>query len=202
MKTRNKRLLILVLVSLLLTVWLGLVIKVNVEKPPIPLETYYRGDTFTYTGREITVSEFTLLDGEATKEILAQTKDDWYREIIEDYDPQRIRMGLLYLRIKNVSEKPMEHGMGAAGMSLMITPVDSLSYYYDDVSAMLNRQTYGDDWAGLSVGEEKEYVVAYFLDSSWISPKWWAQVETMTYEFIVDDYPVEIRISTAEKKHT
>ena len=202
MKTRNKRRLLLVVSLLLLMVWLGLVIKVNVEKPPIPLETYYRGDTFTYAGCEITVEDFTILDGEATKKLLAQTDENWYREIIESYDSERIRMGLLYLHFRNVSDKPMNHGIGAVGYSVMITPVDSLSSYYDDVSALLNQQTYGDDWAKLDVNEEKEYVIAYFLDSSWMSPKWWKKVETMPYEFIVDDYPVEIRISTAEKKES
>ena len=202
MKTRNKRRLLLVVSLLLLMVWLGLVIKVNVEKPPIPLETYYRGDTFTYAGREITVEDFTILDGEATKKLLAQTDENWYREIIESYDSERIRMGLLYLNIQNISDKPMNHGIGAVGYSVMITPVDSLSSYYDDVSALLNQQTYGDDWAKLDVNEEKEYVIAYFLDSSWMLPKWWEKVETMPYEFIVDDYPVEIRISTAEKKES
>ncbi len=202
MKTRIKRQLLLVVSLLLLMVWLGLVIKVNVEKPPIPLETYFRGDTFTYAGREITVEDFTVLDGEATKKLLAQTDENWYREIIETYDPERIRMGLLYLHFKNVSDKPMEHGIGDVGYSVMITPVDSLSSYYDDVSAMLNQQTYGDDFANLDVNEEKEYVIAYFLDSSWMSPKWWKKVETMPYEFIVDDYPVEIRISTAEKNNS
>ncbi len=184
-------------VAIVLLIWTAMVIRVNILHPPVPLEIYYQGDTFTYADREITMTGFTMIDGEQTKALLAGTNEEWYRELIETYDSASIRMGLLSLRIRNTRDTAMENGLGGMGWSMMITPMDSLTYCYDDVTEVLNEDALGADWRALAPNEEKDYIVAYFLDSQWISAKQWSRVDTMPYEFILDDYPVEIRISTA-----
>lgn len=145
------------------------------------------------------MTQFRTVAGDEAKAILQETDPNWYGEIIENYSDERFRLALVTVHVKNTGDTAYESAFGSVANGYMITPVDSLSYMDMDIAQMLNTKAYGDDWKALDIGEEKVWTLTYFLDQTWVSAKWWAQVDAIPYEFIIDDYPVEIRLSTVPR---
>lgn len=193
-----KRLITLVLCGGLLAVWLVMCVRVNLENPPVPRQVYREGERFLYDTREVTLIDSQILSGEETKAVLAAVNPGWYREIIETYDNERIRMLTIHLCVKNTGDTPYEGALNGL-IGLMCTKTDTLSYLGREECEVLNQQKYGDEWATLQAGEERIYTLVGLLDSSWMSPAYWSRIDDTDFEILLKGYPVEIVLSTEEE---
>ncbi len=188
-----------VIAGVLAIIWLCGFITVNVKNPPVPVVTLYEGDPYISRDVSFTVTGHRMIDGESVKSLLMEVNPDQYRELTSQRDSQDIRMLLLDMRVKNLGSEKVEGAFGGIVSAGFLSPVDTLSYMYPDVNIFENSKALGEDWDTLAPGEEKDWTLFFYLESDWMSPKWWAQVDTMLYELILDDYPVEYRFSTAPR---
>lgn len=198
MTKKKNRLIMFFVLGTLFLIWLTLCIKVNIENPPIPEETHYVEEPLIVNNREITLVNTKMLHGEETKVILAETDPNWYKQIIEEYSCDQIKMLLVTVKIKNIGNELINNAFSPIADAMMVTPTDTLSLMYDDVTAMINEKNLGESWSTLNPSEEKQIVLAYFLESSWMSTTQWNKINDMPFEFILDDYPKRIVLSSLE----
>lgn len=195
MTQKRKRIVPAVVLAVLLGVWGFFCIKINLEHPPVPQEIYYENEPFTIDGICYTLLDSEVVSGEETKTILGETDFYRYRDIIENEDPACMRMCLVRMRVKNTTAQIVDNATIGILFSMMITPADTLSTWWKDVADMYNSKAYGEEWRALDAGEENEWILPYFLDVRWMSAKEWENIENAPFQFIIDDYPIDLRFA-------